>query len=49
MKQSFRVVVLNSVARRVVEAQRGRRPKFVFMYKGERTNHLCDSPGNGPE
>ena len=32
-----RIVVLNSIARRVVDERRGKHPEFVFTYKG---NHL---------
>ena len=31
-----RIVVLNRIARGVVESERGRHPKYVFSYKGKR-------------
>ena len=35
-----RVVVLNSIARRVVDEQRGKHPKFVFTYRGRPTKSI---------
>jgi integrase len=35
-----RVVVLNSIARRVVEEQRGKHPEFVFTYRGRPTKSI---------
>ena len=35
-----RVVVLNSIARRVVEEQRGKHPEFVFTYRGQPTKSI---------
>jgi integrase len=38
-----RVVVLNSVARRVIDSRRGRHEKFVFSYRGRRLSKLHSS------
>ncbi len=38
-----RVVVLNSIARRVVNEQRGKSKEFVFTYKGRRTLRILNS------
>ena len=35
-----RVVVLNSIARRVVDEQRGKHPEFVFTYRGNPTKSI---------
>ncbi|NCF21030.1 MAG: tyrosine-type recombinase/integrase [Haliea sp.] len=35
-----RVVVLNSIARRVVDEQRGKHPEFVFTYRGRPTKSI---------
>ena len=35
-----RVVVLNSIARRVANEQRGKHPEFVFTYRGNRTKSI---------
>ncbi len=35
-----RIVVLNSVAKRVVDAQRGKHPERVFTYRGRPVSHL---------
>ena len=38
-----RVVVLNTIARRVVDEQRGKHPAFVFNYKGEHLVGMLNS------
>ena len=38
-----RVVVLNTIARRVVNEQRGKSAEFVFTYKGRRTLRILNS------
>jgi len=38
-----RVVVLNSIARRVIDEQRGKHPEFVFTYKGKPTRSILNS------
>jgi len=38
-----RIVVLNSIARRVVNEQRGKSKEFVFTYKGRRTLRILNS------
>jgi integrase len=38
-----RVIVLNEIARRVVERERGRHPEFVFTYKGKPVKRLNTS------
>ena len=38
-----RVVVLNSIARRVVDEQRGKHPEFVFTYRGRPTKSIHNS------
>lgn len=38
-----RIVVLNSIARRVVDEQRGKHPEFVFTYRGNRTRSILNS------
>jgi len=38
-----RVVVLNSIARRVVDEQRGKHPEFVFTYRGRPTKSILNS------
>lgn len=35
-----RIVVLNSIARRVVDEQRGKHPEFVFTYRGRPTKSI---------
>ncbi len=35
-----RVVVLNSIARRIVDEQRGKHPEFVFTYRGRPTKSI---------
>ncbi len=38
-----RVVVLNSIAKRVVDARRGSHPEFVFTYRGKRLGNIRTS------
>lgn len=38
-----RVVVLNSIARRIVDEQRGKHPEFVFTYRGRPTRSILNS------
>mgnify|MGYP001813482783 CR=1 FL=1 len=38
-----RVVVLNSIARRVIDERRGKHPEFVFTYKGRRLYNMLNS------
>lgn len=38
-----RLVILNRIARSVVEAQRGKHPTYVFHYKGKRMRHMLTS------
>ncbi|HZD53860.1 MAG TPA: site-specific integrase [Woeseiaceae bacterium] len=38
-----RIVVLNSIARRIVDEQRGKHREFVFTYKGERLYNMLNS------
>lgn len=38
-----RVVVLNRVARAVIERQRGKHPEYVFIYKGKPINHMLNN------
>lgn len=38
-----RLVVLNRVARAVIERQRGKHPEFVFVYKGKPLNHMLNN------
>ena len=38
-----RVVVLNAVARSVVEGERGNHPEFVFRYKGRPISRMSNS------
>jgi integrase len=38
-----RIVVLNSIARRIVDEQRGKHREFVFSYKGERLYNMLNS------
>jgi integrase len=38
-----RVIVLNSIAKRVVDEQRGKHPEFVFTYKGNRLFKMLNS------
>ena len=38
-----RIVVLNSIARRVVDEQRGKHPEFVFTYQGKPTKSILNS------
>ena len=38
-----RDVVLNSIARRVIDEQRGKHPEFVFAYKGKPTRSILNS------
>jgi integrase len=38
-----RIVVLNAIARRIVDEQRGRHRKFVFSYKGDRLYNMLNS------
>jgi integrase len=42
-----RLVVLNTVARSVVEGQRGQHPKYVFTYCGERQKKINNSGWQG--
>ena len=35
-----RIVVLNRIARKIVEGERGKHPRFVFTYRGERLNRV---------
>lgn len=35
-----RIVVLNAIARRVVDEQRGKHPEFVFTYRGRPTKSI---------
>jgi len=37
-----RIVVLNSIARRVVDEQRGKHPEFVFTYRGRPTKSILN-------
>ena len=37
-----RIVVLNSIARRVVDEQRGKHPEFVFTYRGNPTKSILN-------
>ncbi len=39
----YRLVVLNSVARRVLESVRGEHPIWVFTYKGRRMSRMNNS------
>lgn len=39
-----RLVVCNSVAQSVVEAQRGKHEEFVFVYRRERVKNIDDAP-----
>jgi integrase len=41
-----RVVVLNQIARSVVEGERGKHPVNVFCYKGRRLTRFRTMPGN---
>ena len=38
-----RIVVLNSIARRIIDEQRGKHREFVFGYKGERLYNMLNS------
>lgn len=38
-----RLVVLNSIARRIVNEQRGKHPEFVFTYRGKQTKSIQNS------
>lgn len=38
-----RLVVLNRVARAVVERQRGKHPEYVFTYRGKPTTHMSNN------
>lgn len=38
------MLVLNDVAWRIVQAQRGRHPEYVFVWRRERVEHLAQAP-----
>jgi len=38
-----RLVVLNRVARAVIERQRGKHPEFVFIYRGKPVHHMLNN------
>jgi integrase len=38
-----RIVVLNSIARRVIDERRGKHPELVFTYKGKRLYNMLNS------
>jgi len=38
-----RLVVLNRIARAVIERQRGKHPEYVFVYKGRPVHHMLNS------
>ena len=40
MNAQERIVVLNAIARRVVDEQRGKHPEFVFTYRGRPTKSI---------
>jgi integrase len=42
-----RLVILNDVARRVIEKQRGKHPKRVFTYRGRPINGMNNKAWNG--
>jgi integrase len=44
-----RVVVLNSIARKVIEEARGNHPERVFTYDGEPVTKMSTAPGRKPK
>jgi integrase len=38
-----RLVILNHIAREVVERQRGKHPEYVFIYKGNHLHHMLNT------
>lgn len=43
-----RVVVLNGIARNVLEAQRGQHPEYVFTYQGQPQDRRAAACGRSP-
>jgi len=38
-----RLVLLNTIARNAIERQRGKHPKYVFVYQGRRLHHMLNN------